>query len=110
MQAARTEHVAPIMKCPEPRGFRRKGVHNDQSAKLTDGAAKRVFDAGGAVVSSGIFFALKRVRSGGSFHQATVMISAGPNGFNLGSLYADGDAMFLLVGGNTYGDGLGTAS
>ena len=58
---------------------------------------------------SGVFFALKRVRSGGSFHQATVTISAGSSGFNLGSLYGDGDAMFLQVGGTSYGDGLGTA-
>jgi hypothetical protein len=58
---------------------------------------------------SGVFFALKRVRSGGSFHQATVTISAGSSGFNLGSLFGDGDAMFLQVGGNSYGDGLGTA-
>ena len=58
---------------------------------------------------SGVFFALKRVRSGGSFHQATVTISAGSSGFNLGSLFGDGDAMFLQVGGNSYGDSLGTA-
>ena len=49
------------------------------------------------------------MRSGGSFHQATVTISAGSSGFNLGSLFGDGDAMFLQVGGNSYGDGLGTA-
>jgi hypothetical protein len=52
---------------------------------------------------SGVFFALKRVRSGGSFHQATVTISAGSSGFNLGSLFGDGDAIFLTVGGTSFG-------
>jgi hypothetical protein len=52
---------------------------------------------------SGVFFALKRVRSGGSFHQATVTISAGSSGFNLGTLFGDGDAMFLQVGGMAFG-------
>ena len=45
---------------------------------------------------------------GFEFHAAHT-ISAGSSGFNLGSLFGDGDAMFLQVGGNSYGDSLGTA-
>jgi hypothetical protein len=54
---------------------------------------------------AGVFFALRRVRSGGNFHAAVVTI-AGP--FSIGTGYGNGDALYLQVGGSAYGDGKGT--
>ena len=51
---------------------------------------------------AGVFFALKRIRSGGTFHSATVTISAG-GGFNTGTGFGDGDAMFITIGGTSFG-------
>ena len=52
---------------------------------------------------TGVFFALKRTRSGGNFHQATVSIAG--TTFNYGTLVGDGDAFFIQVGGSIYGTG-----
>jgi len=85
----------------------------DQTYKVAPARALWILSqagfAGDIDLYSGVFFALKRSRNGGNFHQATVTISAGSSGFNWGSLFGDGDAMFLQVGGNAYGDGIGTA-
>jgi hypothetical protein len=49
---------------------------------------------------AGVFFALKRTRAGGNFHQATVTLSGT---FGTGSGIGDGDAAFLDVGGTSFG-------
>jgi hypothetical protein len=49
---------------------------------------------------AGVFFALKRVRYGGSFHQATVTLSGT---FSAGTGFGNGDAIFVDIGGTTFG-------
>jgi hypothetical protein len=49
---------------------------------------------------AGVFFALKRVRSGGNFHQATVSLGGV---FGTGTGFGDGDAVFVDIGGTTLG-------
>lgn len=46
---------------------------------------------------AGVFFALKRIRSGGNFHQATVSVT--------GMTLKTGDVFFIQVGGSSYGVG-----
>jgi hypothetical protein len=49
---------------------------------------------------AGVFFALKRVRNGGYFHRAVVTITGAPaTGRGLG----DGAAMFITIGGTSFG-------
>jgi hypothetical protein len=85
----------------------------DQTYKIAPARALWILNRAGFTGDidfyAGVFFALKRVRSGGSFHQATVTISPGANGFNIGNLSGNGDAMFLQVGGAYYRDKGSTA-
>ncbi len=49
---------------------------------------------------AGVFFALKRIRSGGSFHQATVTLSGT---WGTGTGFGDGDAVFVNIAGTSFG-------
>jgi len=49
---------------------------------------------------AGVFFALKRSRNGGNFHQATVTLT-GP--FGTGTGFGDGDSFFFDIGGTALG-------
>jgi hypothetical protein len=48
---------------------------------------------------AGVFFALKRGRSGGNFHQATITITGYGGGAGIGSGFGDGDVIWITVGG-----------
>jgi hypothetical protein len=76
----------------------------DQTYKLAPARALWILSqagfAGDIDFYAGVFFALKRMRVGGHFHSATVTLGGV---FGTGSGFGDGDAVFVTVGGTTFG-------
>lgn len=76
----------------------------DQTYKLSPARAvwtlQRAGFKGDIDFYAGVFFGLKRLRVGGSFHQATVTISGT---LGTGTGFGDGDAFFFNIGGTSFG-------